>query len=49
MTQCFINGTVMLQCGVIQIMYNICRINPYKSNTKFENSNSKNMYDAVNI
>ena len=48
-THCFTNGTVNLQCGAIQIKYNIRRIKPYKSDTKVENSNSINMYDAVNI
>ena len=43
------NGMVNLQCGLIQINYNIRRINPYKSDTKVENYNSKNMDDAVNI
>ena len=47
--QCFTNGTINLQCGVIQIKHNICRINPYKSDTKVEYFNSINMYDAVNI
>ena len=48
-TRCFTNSTVLLQCGAIQIMYNIRRIKPYKSDTKFEDFNPKNMYDAVNI
>ena len=48
-TQCFANGTVMLQCGAIKITYNIRRIKPYKSGTKVEDSNSINMYDAVKI
>ena len=39
----------MLQYGVIQIMYNICRIKPYKPDTKFEDFNPKNMDDAVSI
>ena len=48
-TRRFTNGTVMLQCGAIQITYNIRRINPYKSDTKVEYFNPKNMDDAVNI
>ena len=47
--QCFTNGTVNLQCGAIQIKYNILRIKPYKSDTKDKDFNSKNMDDAVNI
>ena len=35
-TQCSINGKLMLQYGAIQIRHNICRIKPYKSDTKFE-------------
>ena len=31
--QCFINGTLMLQYGATEIMYNICRIKSYKSDT----------------
>ena len=46
---CFISGTVMLKCVVIKIMYNIRHIKPYKYDTKFEDYNSINMYDAVNI
>ena len=49
MTQCFTNGMVNLQCGAIQIKYDIRRINPNKSDTKVEDNNSINMYDAVNI
>ena len=48
-TQFFTNGTVKLQCGVIQITYNIRRINPYKLDTKVEDSISINMSDSVNI
>ena len=40
-TYCFTNGTVMLKYGVIQIMYNIRRIKPYKSGTKVEYFNPK--------
>ena len=39
----------MLQCGPIKITCNIGRIKPYKYDTKVEDFNSKNMYDAVNI
>ena len=49
MTQCFTNGTVMLQYGVTQNQYNIRRIKPYKSDAKVEYPNSINMYDYVNI
>ena len=48
-TQCFINGAVDLKYGVIQITYNICRIKPYKSDTKVEDYSSINMYETVNI
>ena len=49
MTQCFTNGTVMLQYGAIKITYNIRRIKPYKFDTKIECFNTKNMDDNVNI
>ena len=48
-TQCFTNDTLKLQCGAIQISYNIRCIKPYKSDTKVEDYNSINMYDAVKI
>ena len=48
-TECFTNGSVKLQCGATQITYNLCRINPYKYDTKVDNSSSKNMSDDVNI
>ena len=48
-THCFISGTVMLKCVVIQIMYNICRISTYKLDNKVEYFNSINMYDDVKI
>ena len=48
-TQCFINGTLKLQNGATQITYNICRIKPYKSDTKVEDYSSKNMSDDVSI
>ena len=47
--QCFINGTVKLQCAAIQSTYNIRCIKPYKLDTKVEYYNSINMYDAVKI
>ena len=47
--QCCTNVTVKLQNGVTKITYNIIRIKPYKSDTKVEDSSSKNMYDNVNI
>ena len=40
-TQCFINVMVNLKCGPTKNRYNICRINPYKSDTKVENISSK--------
>ena len=49
MTQCFTNGTVMLKYGATEIRHNICHIKPYKSNTKVEDFNSRNMDDSVNI
>ena len=39
----------MLKCGAIQITYNIYIIKPFKYDTKVEDFNSKNIYDAVNI
>ena len=47
-TQCFTNVTVLLQYDAIKITYNICCINPYKSDIKVEDFNPKNMDDAVN-
>ena len=35
-TQCFTNGTVILQCGLIQIRHNMCWIRPYTSDTNSE-------------
>ena len=46
---CFTNRTVILQYVVTQIQYNIRRIKLYKSDTKVEYFNSKNMSDDVNI
>ena len=48
-TQCFTNGRVKLQNGATQITYNIRCIKPYKSDTKVEDSDSKNVFDDVNI
>ena len=48
-TQCFTNVTVNLQCGAIKIRYNIRRIKPYKSDTKVDDYNYKNMSDNVRI
>ena len=48
-TQYFTNDTVNLKFGAIQIKYNIFSIKPYKSDTKVENPNSKNMSDDVSI
>ena len=48
-TKFFTNVTVNFQCGVAQIRYNICRINPYKSDTRVDDSSSKNMSDEGNI
>ena len=48
-TQCWTNGTISLQCVAIDIRQNIRCINPHKSDTKVEDYNSINMYDAVNI
>ena len=38
-TQCFTNVTVNLQCGAIQIKYNIRRTKPYKLDTTVEDFN----------
>ena len=48
-TWCWTNGTVSFQIGVTEIRYNICCINPYKSDTKVENYNSINIHYDVNI
>ena len=48
-TQCFNNGALHLQCGVIQIKYNTRPIQTYKLDTKVEDYNSISMYEAVNI
>ena len=48
-TWCWNNGTVIIKYGPIQIRHNISQINPYKSDTKVEDINPKNMCDNVNI
>ena len=47
--QCFTNVRINLQCGVVQIKYNIRQIQPYISDTKFDNLSSENISDDVNI
>ena len=47
--QCFNNGTVNLQYGATEITHTICRIKPYKSDTKVEDLYTIDMNDAVNI
>ena len=48
-TQCFTNGTVMLQYVLTKIGHNIRRIEAYKSGTKVEYFISKNMSVDVSI
>ena len=48
-THCFTNGTVNFHNSATQITYNIRHINLYKSDTKVEDSSSKNMSDDVSI
>ena len=48
-TQRFSNDTVNLQCGAVQINYNIRRIKPHKTDTKVEDISSKNKFEDVNI
>ena len=48
-TQCFTNGTVYLQYSLTNIRHNIRQIEPYKSDTKVEYYNSRNMSDDVSI
>ena len=48
-TQCLINGTVELQYGLTKIRYNICRINSYKLDNKFEDITTKHTDERVNI
>ena len=49
MTQCFTNGTVMLQYGAKTNIYNMRRKIPYKFDTNVENFNPKSIEDTVNI
>ena len=48
-TRYWTNGTVSLQIGAKEIQYNICRIKPYKSDTKVEDFGSINMHGDGNI
>ena len=48
-TQCFTNVMIRLNNCATQITYNICCIEPYKSDAKVEDSSSKNMSDDVSI
>ena len=48
-TQCFTNGKVNPQYGLVQIKYDIRRIKPYKSDTKVDDFSSKYIYNDVNI
>ena len=48
-TQCWKNGTVTLQCGLILIRHNIHQIKPYTSDTNVGDITTKNIYDGVNI
>ena len=48
-TQCFTNGTLYLQYYSTKIRHNIRRIKPYKSYTKVEDFNSKNMSGDISI
>ena len=48
-TRCITNGKVKLQYGPTKIRYNIRQINPYKSDTKVEDSNSKKMSGDFSI
>ena len=41
-TQCWINYTVTLHCGTIQMRYNICHIKACTSDTNFEDIISEN-------
>ena len=47
--QCFTNGMVELQFCPTKIRYNMRQIKPYKSDTKVEDYNSKNMSNDVRI
>ena len=46
-TQCWTNGTVTLQYGVIQIKHNIRFIKPYTFDTNVEDITPKNMCDGI--
>ena len=48
-TQYFTNGTVNLQCDAVKNKYNICRIKPYKYDTKVEYISLESMSNGVNI
>ena len=48
-TKCFTSGRVKLNYGPTKVRYNIRRIKPHKSDTKVEDSNSKDMYDDISI
>ena len=48
-TQCFTNGTVILQYGAIIIRHSISQIKPCKSDTKVDDICPKNMSDDVRI
>ena len=48
-TQYFTNEMINLQCGAILIIYNICCINSYKSDTNVECIKPGNLSDNVNI
>ena len=48
-TQCFTNGTVILQYGGTEMRYNIRCNKPYKLDTKVEDFDPINIFDAVNI
>ena len=48
-TRCFTNVTVNLHHGPKEIRYNICHIQPYISDTNFEDINPGNICENVNI
>ena len=48
-TQCWINGTDILQYVAIKIRHNILQIKPYNSGTNVEAINPENTDDDVNI
>ena len=45
----FTNGTFNLQCGAVQIRYNIRHIKPFIFDNNVEDISSKNMSNYVNI